>query len=179
LLPPFPINVAIPDIADLGTQVKSRMATLDHAYDLGVGAVVFYLGRVDMPDQTRGFCGLYRSGKIAEEEGLAFREGQKRIRKASNEKTLDAVLLSLEGLKGQVRPFLKPSIIKILVVNRKVERKELLEGIKLLVRAIFKNDQKDRLHLLKDPMDEFPKTPWVIILQGYPRPLPYGAIVPL
>jgi len=53
------------------------MATLDHAYDLGVGAVVSYRGRVDMPDQTRGLCGLYRSGKIAEEEGLAFRERQK------------------------------------------------------------------------------------------------------
>jgi hypothetical protein len=66
------------------------MATLDHAYDLAVGALVFHLGRVDMPDQTRGFCGLYRSGKIAEEEGLVFREGQKQIRKASKEKNLDA-----------------------------------------------------------------------------------------
>jgi hypothetical protein len=80
----------MPDIPDLGTQVKSRMAALDHAYDMGVGAAVFYRGRVDMPDQTRGLCGLYRSGKIAEEEGLAFREGQKRIRGASKEKNLDA-----------------------------------------------------------------------------------------
>ena len=116
------------------------MATLDHAYDMGVGAVVFHLGRVDMPDQTRGFWGLYRSGKIAEEEGLVFREGQKRIRKASKEKNLDAVLLSFEGLKGQVRPFLKPPTIKMLEVNPTVERKELLEGIKLLTMAVFEND---------------------------------------
>ena len=44
---------------------------------------------------------------------------------------------SFEGLKGQVRPFLKPPTTKILEVNRKVERKELLQGIKLLTRAIF------------------------------------------
>lgn len=66
------------------------MATLDHAYDLGVMAVVFHRGSVGMPDQTRGFCGLYRSGKIAEEEGLVFGEGQKRIRNASKRKDVDA-----------------------------------------------------------------------------------------
>jgi hypothetical protein len=46
----------------------------------------------------------------------------------------------LEGLKGQISPFLKPSTITILEVNRNVKGKELLEGIKLLHRAIFEND---------------------------------------
>jgi len=47
----------------------------------------FHLGRVDMPDPTRGFCGLYRSGKIAEEEGLVFREGQNESGKPERRKT--------------------------------------------------------------------------------------------
>ena len=50
------------------------------------------------------------------------------------------MLLSFEGLKGQVRPFLKPPTIKMLEVNPTVERKELLEGIKLLTMAVFEND---------------------------------------
>jgi hypothetical protein len=50
------------------------------------------------------------------------------------------VLLSLEELNRQIKRFLKPSTIRILEVNPKVERKELLEGIKLLKRAIFEND---------------------------------------
>jgi hypothetical protein len=57
---------------------------------------------------TQGFCGLYRSGKIAGEEGLASREGRKRIRKARKEKDPNAAALSLEGLDRQIERFLKP-----------------------------------------------------------------------
>jgi hypothetical protein len=42
---------------------------------------------MDKLDPTRGFCGLYRSGKIAEEEGLAFREGQNESGKPERRKT--------------------------------------------------------------------------------------------
>ena len=210
--------------------VKYSIKTIEHAHELVARAVVFHLGKVDMPVPTQDFFRLYRSGRIGEKEGLAYIKEQKLIRQASRKKNLDAVLLSLERLnreaekkgillgienryhfheipdleeiglilrkfKGgnirywhdvghakvrenmgltsqrdlleafsqdmigihlhdvrglddhlapgqgemdfnEIKPFLKPSIIKILEVHPKVKRKELLEGISFVKRAI-------------------------------------------
>jgi len=210
--------------------VRYSIRTIEHAHELGARAVVFHLGKVDMPVPTPDFRRLYRSGKIGEKEGLGFIEKQKRIRKASKKKNLDAVLLSLEELnreaekrgvflgienrysfheipdleeiglilqvfKGgnigywhdvghaqaqenmglgsqrdlceayaeemigihfhdirglddhlapgqgemdynQIKPFMKPSIIKVLEVHPKVKRRALVEGIRFLKKAI-------------------------------------------
>ena len=40
----------------------------------------------------------------------------------------------------EIKPFMNPSIIKILEVNSKVKRNELLEGIRFVKKAIFENN---------------------------------------
>ena len=40
----------------------------------------------------------------------------------------------------EIKPYLKPSIIKILEVHPKVERKDLMEGIRFIKKAIFENN---------------------------------------
>lgn len=206
--------------------VKYSVRTIEHARDLGARAVVFHLGRVDMPNPTKSFIRLYREGKMGQSEGLTLIDEQRRIRQARHRKNLDAVLFSLEELNrvaeekkifigienrchffeipdfeeietilkefeggkvrywhdvghaivqenlgilpqkdlleaysemmigihlhdvrgiddhlspgqgemdyGQVMPFLKPSLIKILEIHSKVERKELLRGIQFI-----------------------------------------------
>lgn len=215
--------------------VKFSIKTIEHAHELGARAVIFHLGKVDMPVPTQDFFRLYRSGRICEKEGLAFIKEQKIIRQASKKKNLEAVLLSLEELnreaekkgillgienryhfheipdleeigiilrkfKGggirywhdvghakvqenigltsqkdileaysqdmigihlhdarglddhlapgqgemdfnEIKPFLKPSIIKILEVHPKVKRKGLMGGIRFIKKAIFENNQ--------------------------------------
>lgn len=81
--------------------VKFSIKTIEHAHELGAGAVIFHLGRVDMPDPAHNLFRLYRSGKIVEKEGLAFIGEQKRIRQASKNKNLNAVLSSLESLNRE------------------------------------------------------------------------------
>jgi len=81
--------------------VKYSIRTIEYAHKLGARAVVFHLGRVDMPNPSQDFFRLYRSRKISEKEGLAFIKEQKRIRQTSKRKNLDAVLLSLEGLNRE------------------------------------------------------------------------------
>jgi len=91
--------------------VKFSIKTLEHAHELGAGAVIFHLGRVDMPNPAQDLFRLYRIGKIAEKEGLAFIGEQKRIRQASKKKNLNAVLLSLD------------------ILNREAEKKGIFFGI--------------------------------------------------
>lgn len=223
-----------PDKDERSRAVRYSIRTIEHAQDLGARAVVFHLGRVDMPVPTQDLLRLYRSRKIGEKEGLAFIKEQRVIRQASKKKNLDAVLLSLEKLnkeaekrgvflgienryhfheipdfeeielilrefKGgnirywhdvgharvqenlgrnsqmelleaysgemigihfhdvrglddhlapgqgeidfnEIKPFIKPSIIKILEVHSKVSREDLLEGIKFLKKVIFGNN---------------------------------------
>ncbi|UCH01135.1 MAG: sugar phosphate isomerase/epimerase [Deltaproteobacteria bacterium] len=81
--------------------VRYSIRTIEYAHKLGARAVVFHLGRVDMPNPSQDFFRLYRSRKISEREGLAFIKEQKRIRQSSKRKNLDAVLLSLEGLNRE------------------------------------------------------------------------------
>lgn len=81
--------------------VKFSIKTIEHAHELGARAVVFHLGKVDMPVPTQDFFRLYRNGNIGEKEGLAFLKEQKLIRTASREKNIDAVLLSLERLNRE------------------------------------------------------------------------------
>jgi sugar phosphate isomerase/epimerase len=81
--------------------VRYSIRTIEYAHELGARAVVFHLGRVDMPNPSQDFFKLYRSRKISEQEGLAFIKEQKRIRQSSKRKNLDAVLLSLEELNRE------------------------------------------------------------------------------
>ena len=214
--------------------VKFSIKTIEHAFELGAGAVIFHLGRVEMPNPAQDLFRLYRNGRIGEKEGLAFIGEQRLIRQASKEKNLNAVFLSLEKLnreaekrgiflgienryhfheipdleeigiilrkfKGgrirywhdvghakvkenvgltsqkdlldsyseemigihlhdvrglddhlapgqgevdynEIKPFIKPSIIKILEVHSKVKRKSLLEGIEFIKKVIFEDN---------------------------------------
>ena len=223
-----------PDRDESSRAVRYSVKTIEHTHELGARAVVFHLGRVDMPVPTQDLFRLYRNGRIGEKEGLAFVEKQKVIRQASKKKNLNAVLLSLEklnkeaekrgiflcienryhfheipdfeeiglilrkfkggnirywhdvghakvqeniGLNSQrdlleaysedmfgihihdarglddhlapgqgevdyneIKPFLKPSIIKILEVHPKVKREALVEGIEFVKKKIFEND---------------------------------------
>jgi len=91
--------------------VKFSIKTIEHAHELGAGAVIFHLGRVDMPNPAQDLFRLYKSGRIGEKEGLAFIREQKRIRQASKKKNLNAVLLSLE------------------ILNREAEKRGIFLGI--------------------------------------------------
>jgi len=222
-----------PDRVERSKAVRYSIRTIDYAHELGARAVVFHLGRADMPNPSRDFFRLFRDRKIGEKEGLAFIEEQRLIRQASKRKNLDAVLLSLEELNrvaekrgifvgienryhfheipdleeiglilrsfkggnirywhdvghakvqenigissqrslleaygqdiigihlhdvmgfddhlapGQgevdynaIKPFMKPSIIKVLEVHPKVKRRALLEGIRFVKEAILEN----------------------------------------
>ena len=213
--------------------VKFSIKTIEHAQELEARAVIFHLGRVDMPAPTQDFFRLYRNGRTGKKEGLAFIKEQKLIRQARKKGNVDAVLLSLErlnmeaekrgifmgienryhfheipdlgeiglilgkfrggnirywhdvghakvqenmGLSSQkqlleaysqdmigihlhdarglddhlapgqgamdfneIKPFIKPSTIKILEVHSKVKREELLKGIRFVRKAIFEN----------------------------------------
>ena len=90
-----------PDRDERSKAVRYSIRTIDYAHELGARAVVFHLGRVDMPNPAREFFRLFRDGKIGEREGLAFIEEQRLIRQASKKKNLDAVLLSLEELNRE------------------------------------------------------------------------------
>jgi sugar phosphate isomerase/epimerase len=72
--------------------------SIEHANDLECSAVILHLGRVNMPGPTKHFKELFSSGKIDSDEGLAFLEEQRRIRKSIHRKHLDAALFSLEKL---------------------------------------------------------------------------------
>lgn len=78
--------------------VKHSIRTIAHAQELGARAVVFHLGRVDMPNPTEDLRRLYKNGKIGQAEGLAFIAEQRHIRKASRKKNLNAVLQSVKEL---------------------------------------------------------------------------------
>jgi len=111
----FPIPEGIPDdkgsgdlflLSSTDSEERSKaviysIRTIEHAHELGARAVILHLGRVDMPNPAQDFNRLCRSGKIGEKEGLAFVREKKLIRKASNKKNLDAVLLSLEKLNRE------------------------------------------------------------------------------
>jgi len=90
-----------PDSDERSRAVRYSIRTIEHAQDLGAKAVVFHLGRVDMPDPTQDFFKLYRNGRIGEREGMTLIEEQRAIRQASKKKNLDAVLLSLEKLNKE------------------------------------------------------------------------------
>ena len=89
------------DRQERSKSVKYSIKTIEHAHELGARAVVFHLGKVDMPVPTQHFFRLYRSGRIGEKEGLAFIGEQKLIRQASKKRNMDAVLLSLEKLNRE------------------------------------------------------------------------------
>jgi sugar phosphate isomerase/epimerase len=81
--------------------VKYSIRTIEHAHELGARAVVFHLGKVDMPVPTQDFFRLYRSGRIGEKEGVKVIKEQKLIRQSSKKNNLNAVLLSLEQLNRE------------------------------------------------------------------------------
>jgi sugar phosphate isomerase/epimerase len=81
--------------------VKYAIQTIEHAHDLEARAVVFHLGRVDIPNPVEEFSRLYNSGKVHEKEALTFIDAQRCARQAIGQKNLDAVLLSLEKLNKE------------------------------------------------------------------------------
>ena len=90
-----------PDLGERSEAVRYSIRTIEHAYELGAKAVVFHLGKVDMPDPTSNLIKLYKREKVGKREALSFVEEQRKIRKMSKEKNLDAVLLSLEELNRE------------------------------------------------------------------------------
>jgi sugar phosphate isomerase/epimerase len=89
------------DRNERSTAVKYSIKTIEHANDLEARAVILHLGRVDMPNPIENFRELYDGGKMDQGEGLAFVNEQRRIRKASRQKNLDAVLFGLEKLNRE------------------------------------------------------------------------------
>jgi sugar phosphate isomerase/epimerase len=78
--------------------VKHTVQTIEHAHELEALAVVLHLGAVDMPSPVEGFSRLYAAGSIGTKEAAALLDEQRRIRKSSRQKHLDAVLKGLEKL---------------------------------------------------------------------------------
>lgn len=87
-----------PDGDERSQAVEYSTKTIEHAHDLGARAVVFHLGKVDMPNRAEDFFRLYRNGLIGEKEGLEFTEEQRAIRRTRKKGNIDAVLVSLEEL---------------------------------------------------------------------------------
>jgi sugar phosphate isomerase/epimerase len=86
------------DAAERSSAVKYTIQTIEHAGELEALAVVLHLGTVDMPSQVEKFCTLHAAGRAGHEEATAFLNEQRRIRKATRQKHLDAVLMGLEEL---------------------------------------------------------------------------------
>lgn len=91
--------------------VKHSIKTIEHANALEARAVILHLGHVDIPNLTEDFSDLYRNGEMDKDEGLAFIDEQRQVRKAKSRRNLDAILFSLEKL------------------NREAEQKGILLGI--------------------------------------------------
>jgi sugar phosphate isomerase/epimerase len=83
------------------TAVKYSIMTIEHANDLETQAVVLHLGRVAMENPMEDLKKLHGNGKIDQREGQAFVDEQKRIRKMTSQKNLDAVLRSLDRLNRE------------------------------------------------------------------------------
>jgi len=81
--------------------VKYSIRTIEHANDLEARVVVLHLGRVDMQNPTERFKALHQKGKLDHSGGRAFVNKQRRIRKMTRQKNLDAVLFSLEKLNRE------------------------------------------------------------------------------
>jgi sugar phosphate isomerase/epimerase len=81
--------------------VKYTLRTIEHANDLEAQAVVLHLGYVDMLNPIDRFRELYKSEKINQDEGEAFLDEQRKVRKSKQRENLDAVLFSLEKLNQQ------------------------------------------------------------------------------
>lgn len=91
--------------------IKYTIRTIEHAHDLQAQAVVLHLGCVEMKNPFDRFKSTYASGKIHQPEGIRLREEQRAIRCEKCQKSLDAVLFSLERL------------------NREAEKREVSLGI--------------------------------------------------
>lgn len=87
-----------PDGDERSQAVKYSTKTIEHAHDLGARAVVFHLGKVDMPNPAEDFIRLYRNEMLGEKQGLEFIEEQRTIRRRWKKGNIDAVLLSLDSL---------------------------------------------------------------------------------
>ena len=83
------------------TAVKYTLRTIEHANDQEAQALVQHLGHVDMTNPIDSFRELYESERINQDEGEAFLEEQREVRKSKHRKNLDAVLFSLEKLNQQ------------------------------------------------------------------------------
>jgi len=81
--------------------VQYSIRTLEHAQDLEAKAVILHLGRVSMQNPTLEFKELYGKSEGGNDEGLAFMDEQKSIRKARHERHLDAVLFCLDTLNRE------------------------------------------------------------------------------
>ena len=91
-----------PDGDERSQAVKYSTKTIEYAHDLGAGAVVFHLGKVDMPNPAEDFIRLYRNEMLGEKQGLEFIEEQRTIRGRWKKGNIDAVLLSLDALTREV-----------------------------------------------------------------------------
>jgi sugar phosphate isomerase/epimerase len=86
------------DADERSNAVKYTIRTIEHAHELEAIAVVLHLGTVDMPSPVEGFARLHATGKVGNEEATVFLDEQRRIRKGTRQKHLDAVLMGLEEL---------------------------------------------------------------------------------
>jgi sugar phosphate isomerase/epimerase len=89
------------DADERSRAVRYSVKTIEHAHDLGVRAIIFHLGRVDMQKPTEKFKRFYSDGRIVQSEGLALLNEKRHIREAKSRRNLDAVLFSLEKLNRE------------------------------------------------------------------------------
>ena len=91
-------------------------------------------------------------GHAAVQENLGILR-QKDLLDAYSEKMIGMHLHDVRGLDdhlspgqgeieyGEIRPFMKPGLIKVLEIHSKVEKKELLEGVRFIRKEIWDNPQ--------------------------------------
>ncbi|MBW2170984.1 MAG: sugar phosphate isomerase/epimerase [Deltaproteobacteria bacterium] len=88
------------DAEERSKAVEYTIQTIEHAHELEAHAVVLHLGTVDMRSPVEGFAKLHATGRVGGEAATVFLNEQRRVRKATRQKHLDAVLMGLEELNG-------------------------------------------------------------------------------
>ncbi len=116
----------IPDFEEIGTILREfEGGSIRYWHDVGHAAVQENLGILRQKDLLDAYSEKMIGMHLHDVRGLDdhFSPGQGEIE------------------YGEIRPFTKPGLIKILETHSKVERKELLQGVKFIRKEIWESPQ--------------------------------------
>jgi len=116
----------IPDFEEIGTILREfEGGSIRYWHDVGHAAVQENLGILRQKDLLDAYSEKMIGMHLHDVRGLDdhFSPGQGEIE------------------YGEIRPFIKPDLVKVLEINSKVERKELQEGARFIRKEIWDNPQ--------------------------------------